>query len=133
VHRIHVPWYLRAWLLPHNTWYHYEHHHFPQVPCWNLPRVRALLGDSPPILPVFDVISSYSRSPEIGSGAPTRVLEQKLEKQHPSVVAVIPEEWTDGRLTGMGAGEGGRPVYHSEEDVRAHAPRILVPERATAV
>ncbi len=37
--------YLQRFLyLPHNTWYHFEHHLYPNVPCWNLPRVRAVGG-----------------------------------------------------------------------------------------
>lgn len=121
VHRIHAPWYLRFWLLPHNTWYHYEHHHFPQVPCWNLPKVRALVGPVPEIQPLFRVIGSLSSAPPISSGAPTRVLGEPLPAFNPRVVAEIPQEWEGGRLTGLGAGTGGRPVYHTQEDVRVHA------------
>jgi len=121
VHRIHAPWYLRFWLLPHNTWYHYEHHHFPQVPCWNLPKVRALVGPVPEIQPLFRVIGSMSAAPEILSGAPTRVLGEPLPVFNPRVVAEIPQEWEDGRHSGLGAGTGGKPVYHTEEDLRVHA------------
>jgi len=121
VHRIHTPWYLRYWLLPHNTWYHYEHHHFPQVPCWNLPKVRALVGPVPEILPLFRVIGSLSHAPEISSGAPTRVLGEQLPTFNPRVVAEIPHDWEGGRQTGIGAGTGGDPIYHSQSDVLAHA------------
>lgn len=121
VHRIHAPWYLRFWLLPHNTWYHYEHHHFPQVPCWNLPKVRALVGPVPEIQPLFRVIGSLTAAPEIGSGAPTRVLGEPLPVFNPRVVAEIPQEWETGRHSGLGAGTGGQPVYHNESDIRVHA------------
>ncbi len=121
VHRVHVPWYLRFWLVPHNTWYHYEHHHFPQVPCWNLPKVRQLVGPIPEILPLYDVIRSYDSSPAIGSGAPTRKLGETLPQFDPRKVAEIPTEWEGGRKTGVGAGTGGEPVFHTAADLRAHA------------
>lgn len=36
----------RFFYLPHNTWYHFEHHVNANVPCWNLPKLRALLNES---------------------------------------------------------------------------------------
>jgi hypothetical protein len=60
------------WLLPHNTWHHYEHHHFPQVPCWNLPRLRALIGDTPEIVPLSAVVRALEQAPQTRSGAPLR-------------------------------------------------------------
>ncbi|MEL0028238.1 MAG: fatty acid desaturase, partial [Perlucidibaca sp.] len=30
-------------LAPHNEHYHLEHHFMPTVPCWNLPRLHAIL------------------------------------------------------------------------------------------
>ncbi len=121
VHRIHAPWYLRYWLLPHNTWYHYEHHHFPQVPCWNLPKVRALIGPVPAVHPLFAVINSYDHAPSIGSGAPTRELGEKLPEFNPRNVADVPQEWEPGRKSGTGAGTGGRAIYHRDEEISAHA------------
>jgi fatty acid desaturase len=42
-HRIDVPvWLAHAWM-PHHIGLHWEHHHFPGVPFWNLPRLRAAL------------------------------------------------------------------------------------------
>ena len=70
-HRIRAPWYLRFWLVPHNTWCHYEHHHHPQVPCWHLPRIRELMGDSPAIVPLSAVIRAFENAPRISSGVPT--------------------------------------------------------------
>ena len=35
----------RFFYLPHNTWYHYEHHINANIPCWNLPKMRALSSD----------------------------------------------------------------------------------------
>lgn len=41
-HKLKANFLQRFLYLPHNTWYHYEHHRYPNVPCWNLPKVRAL-------------------------------------------------------------------------------------------
>jgi fatty acid desaturase len=124
VHRIHVPWYwMRAILVPHNTWYHYEHHHFPQVPCWNLPKVRQIIGDSPRIMPAAELFELFRTAPPILSGAPTRTLEKKPDPPTSVIESYVPHGWTEGRLTGIGAGVGGKPVYHSDDVVREHAPR----------
>lgn len=41
-HRVRLTWW-ESWLFaPHNTWYHWEHHEWPAVPYWNLPKARAL-------------------------------------------------------------------------------------------
>ena len=68
-HRISAPWYLRLWVVPHNTWCHYEHHHYPQVPCWNLPRVRELMGDSPPVVPFSSIFERIENAPPVKSGS----------------------------------------------------------------
>jgi hypothetical protein len=41
------------------------------------------------------------------------------------VESYVPHDWTEGRLTGIGAGVGGKPVYHSDDVVRQHAPRAV--------
>ena len=38
-------------------------------------------------------------------------------------VAEIPTEWESGRLSGIGAGTGGDAVFHTEEEIREHAPQ----------
>ncbi|WP_447978371.1 fatty acid desaturase [Candidatus Nitrospira bockiana] len=43
-HRISAGLLARALILPHNTYMHWEHHEFPMIPCWNLPRVRDLIA-----------------------------------------------------------------------------------------
>lgn len=40
-HLLHANYLQRFLYLPHNTWFHFEHHLYPNVPCWNLPKVRA--------------------------------------------------------------------------------------------
>jgi len=39
-HRIHVNKWQRWLFAPHNTWMHWEHHQHPQVPFWQLPKLR---------------------------------------------------------------------------------------------
>jgi fatty acid desaturase len=39
-HKLKANYLQRFLYLPHNTWYHYEHHIYPNVPCWNLPKTR---------------------------------------------------------------------------------------------
>ncbi len=38
-----VPWYIRAWLFPHQMHYHIEHHLYPSVPHYRLPACHAAL------------------------------------------------------------------------------------------
>jgi fatty acid desaturase len=54
-HRWHLPLLLRPWL-PHNIWYHYEHHKFPAVPFYNLPALRRL-DDSEPVISLDQVLT----------------------------------------------------------------------------
>jgi hypothetical protein len=42
-HRIHVPLWLEIFLMPHNIGMHWEHHHFPSVPFYNLGHLRRRL------------------------------------------------------------------------------------------
>lgn len=49
-HRISVNWWQRSFT-PHNTWCHYEHHVWPQIPFWHLPRAREQLKE-PSIIPL---------------------------------------------------------------------------------
>ena len=39
-HRISANWWQRWFIVPHNTWYHYEHHEQASVPFWALPLQR---------------------------------------------------------------------------------------------
>jgi fatty acid desaturase len=68
-HRIHAPWYMRLWLLSHNTECHYEHHLYPQVPCWHLQTVRKLLGNDPPVIPLWSLLEIWEGAPRVESGA----------------------------------------------------------------
>lgn len=37
-------WYEKLWFAPHNEHYHLEHHFMPTTPCWNLPKLHAILA-----------------------------------------------------------------------------------------
>ncbi len=46
-HRTHAHLLARFFYLPHNCWYHWEHHEWAQIPCWNLPAARRLNNVEP--------------------------------------------------------------------------------------
>lgn len=43
--RVGLRWWHRVLFSPHWTEYHYEHHAWPSVPCWNLPKLRNLIKE----------------------------------------------------------------------------------------
>jgi fatty acid desaturase len=47
VHRLHVSLWQRWLFAPHNIWIHWEHHKHPQVPFWQLPKLRAHYANIP--------------------------------------------------------------------------------------
>ena len=47
-HRLKASWWQRWLFLPHNTWYHYEHHKWPWVPFYNLSKAREHITDPSP-------------------------------------------------------------------------------------
>jgi fatty acid desaturase len=69
-HRLWLPpWF--AWIVaPHNVYMHWEHHKWPAIPYWNLPRARAL-DTTVPILSLGDLCRLFDRSQAIKSGTPT--------------------------------------------------------------
>ena len=60
-HKLHANWLERFFYLPHNTWYHYEHHYAASVPCWNLPKLRALIQTSP-VMRVSELYAQLSKT-----------------------------------------------------------------------
>lgn len=67
VHRISARLIYRLIFLPHNTWYHFEHHRFPSVPFWNLPKARALETETP-VDTLEGLFASYAGYDVIPSG-----------------------------------------------------------------
>jgi fatty acid desaturase len=60
----------QKWLfMPHNTWCHYEHHEWPGIPCWNLPKARELDGKEP-IRSASEVLKGYREHPPTPYGHP---------------------------------------------------------------
>jgi fatty acid desaturase len=53
-HRITANWWQRLLFTPHNTWYHYEHHQHPGVPCWRLPKLRSADAVTVPVGVLYD-------------------------------------------------------------------------------
>jgi fatty acid desaturase len=69
-HRISANWWQRWFLIPHNTWCHYEHHHqSASVPFWALPQLRP---DDAETLSLNELLASYSRMAPLPSGTPPR-------------------------------------------------------------
>jgi fatty acid desaturase len=69
-HRVRMPRWLSWLIAPHNVYHHWEHHEWPAIPSWNLPRAR-LLDTSEPLLGVGEVLQHFARSRPIKTGAPT--------------------------------------------------------------
>lgn len=70
-HRVSVTWLQKLIFAPHNTLYHYEHHKWPSIPCWALPKAR-LFDNTTPIVQLSHLLDSYKQFPKIASGAPLR-------------------------------------------------------------
>lgn len=66
-HRIHLSWIAKHILAPHNIWYHWEHHKYPTIPYYNLPKIRRILNKVP-VLSLKNLIIFYEHSKEIESG-----------------------------------------------------------------
>jgi hypothetical protein len=65
-HRVYLSWWQRLLFAPHNTWYHYEHHRWPSVPCHLLPRAR-LLDQTVPIVTWSELLRHYRLAPPVAS------------------------------------------------------------------
>jgi fatty acid desaturase len=67
--RIHASWWQRWFLFQHNAWYHYEHHHWPALAFYDLPRGRTQ-HPTVPVHTVGELLRAYSVFPSIPSGEP---------------------------------------------------------------
>ena len=74
-HRVTVPWWYGLIIAPHNTWLHYEHHRWPNVPYYYLPKIRKLIGKDN-ITSVRNLFESFEKNKKIPSGKPLRLLEK---------------------------------------------------------
>jgi fatty acid desaturase len=83
VHRISAGLFYRMIFLPHNSWCHFEHHHFPTVPFWNLPNARAREIETP-VCTLESLFASYRNYGLIPSGSmPCAVKQPKALDQPP--------------------------------------------------
>lgn len=69
-HRVSMPRWLTWLVAPHNVWMHWEHHRWPAVPYWNLPRARALVPEVP-VVSIWQLFKYYGECPPVPSGKPT--------------------------------------------------------------
>ena len=63
-----------ALFAPHLSWHHWEHHQWPAVPYWNLPKLRALV-QTEPCVTLRQVIAHLKDHPELRVRAPQIVEE----------------------------------------------------------
>ncbi len=66
-HRLYLNWIERQIIAPHNIWYHWEHHSYPTVPYYKLPKVREKLNKKL-IISLRDLLQIYKNSKPIISG-----------------------------------------------------------------
>lgn len=59
-HRTYATPFERFFFLPHNCWYHYEHHKWQGIPCWNLPAARKL-DTEVPVITLPELFSDLAR------------------------------------------------------------------------
>ena len=67
-HRLHLNWWQRHLIAPHNIWYHWEHHLYPAIAYAKLPLARRLLPQEP-IISLGELLAFYKNADRIASGA----------------------------------------------------------------
>lgn len=69
-HRFSYPLWYAFFFLPRNIGFHYEHHRYPSIPLWNLPKLRVVLDPQVPVQTVWNLFRWYRHSGFIPSGKP---------------------------------------------------------------
>ena len=84
-HRFETSGLAKFLVFPHNTCHHFEHHHFPTVPFYNLPKLRSITYQDRPVLSLsqlFQQFYSYGENgltPNALLGAQGRFLTNTLQ------------------------------------------------------
>jgi fatty acid desaturase len=68
--RTHFNWLERFQFAPNGIGYHYEHHLWPSIPGWNLPKARSLMDRNVPIIPMRELLRSFAACAPRPSGWP---------------------------------------------------------------
>lgn len=89
-HRIEANWWQRLLYAPHNTWYHFEHHRWPNVPFSCLPAAREL-DSATPVIGVHELFAEYARMAATGSGQPTPAVQRATPEPRPQSFLRISE------------------------------------------
>lgn len=77
-HKLHLNIWQRHLLSPHFAWYHHEHHHWPSVPYYNLPALRARLCHEK-VLTLSELIKHHEDAPFIRSGQALKTVKRDEE------------------------------------------------------
>ena len=92
-HILHLNMPERIVLSPHYAWYHYEHHHWPNVPYSLLPKLRGLTLQQP-VMTLRELLKFYETAPEIRSGTalkkshePVAIIQQDNDPEVDSIAA----------------------------------------------
>ena len=70
--RLSLTWWQGMVLSPHNAWHHWEHHKYPTIPYYRLPRARQRLT-GPTVLTLRELIAALASSHAIPSGTALKV------------------------------------------------------------
>lgn len=122
-HRIGVGPVMAHGLFPHHIGHHWEHHHFPSVPFWNLDRLRRALppglAGAPPIVSLGALARGFADAAPLPSGTVGAVVGRALARPAAGLPAGQLSRWVCGVFAPLALGAA---VYLL---CRAHPPRAL--------
>lgn len=76
-HRVRLSKPLQLIVAPHGAAFHYEHHRWPSIPCWNLEQARSYC-DREPVLTLAQLISKFENQATLPSGALPPTLDKAV-------------------------------------------------------